>query len=191
MDLKTKLEELDPEQVIRLSTKGGSHFVYIGKVSDLDFNKLDDMALEWHEERIERARIRDGNLEKVIKEAEGRKPFADREVVNVDHGIFEDHVLIRVKGVEGWEEYNPNVKPLDEIPQTAVNNLVGAIYREASIELIESIRKLRSRNKLKRSIARDKIIEIESWLREDPLGQLGDPETVINRCYQLVRGRSK
>ena len=111
MDLKTKLEELDPEQVIRLSTKGGSHFVYIGKVSDLDFNKLDDMALEWHEERIERARRRDGNLKKVIKEAEGRKPFADREVVNVDHGIFEDHVLIRVKGIEGWEEYNPNVKP--------------------------------------------------------------------------------
>lgn len=191
MKLTEYLKTLSGTQIIRLSCKNGTNFLYIGKVEDLDLNYLEILRRGISLFRLEHSED-DKTIDKFKMWLD--VPLNERNVVESSPGLIEpDHLRIRIEGCEGWIEYEPDMPELtlDSISQTGANRLVGAVYVAAANDLKKYIQKARSKGKPKeeRNAAWGKVDYIKKFFRTDPYGQIKDPEAVIKQIERLARGR--
>lgn len=193
--LQQLISELNPDKVVRISTKNGSNFIYIGSVRDLDFARLELDVVNWHKRTIITA-VNSGRpkstLMKRINDYFDRKKLIDRIVLDLSPGILEpDHLRVRIEGCEGWLDYNPDIPPLETLHPEGAINLTEAIYKEAVDNLIAARRTAsRGRDKKTRTIAKAEMESIKDFFRNDPFGYVTDAETVIERCQQIALGRT-
>ena len=190
MTLEQFLTELPPDQKIRIGTKPGGGFIYIGKAgktldrglaNSMRRKMLKRMYLQMEEENPNYKRK---YLHNMIDRCINCEGIIRRDVMETYPALLDDSIVIIIPGTERLEEYEDKTTASPRnVNVHAVQSLAAAIYREVCCELIDGYRK---NNKTRQQ-------ELEDWIMEDPYGILDMPDGIINacRCRAKMRGKFK
>lgn len=190
MTLEQFLAELPDDQKIRIGTKPGGGFIFIGKVrktrgrglaNSMRRKMLKSMYARMEEEN---PKYRKTYFHNMIDRCISCERISGRDVLETYPALLDDSIVIIIPGTERLEEYEEKVKASPKcVNSHAVQSLAAAIYREVCCELIDGYRK---NNKTRQQ-------ELEDWIMEDPYGILDMPDGIINacRCRAKMRGKFK
>lgn len=168
-----------PEHKIRIRTKDGSNFIFIGMAGEVDFETLNK------ETKVRAtARLLDavynydpnhtGWFDKAVRDFKAWRPVEDRDVLEQYPGQLEYSTVIVITGGEGWIPYNPSLVPLkaEDVDENAAENLVTAIYKGIATELVHAYE----------VDSEDLIERAEREIRKNRYGILDQPEGIIRAC---------
>ena len=161
MTLKEKLAETSKSNLVRIGSRLGSGFIFVGKVGDCDLEILNDTYSPDVED-------------------EDFIPFQCREVTGVYPSIKNSSVeIIIIDGAESEFDWDDSVESTEVKSLEGVRALLGAVYKQAKDDLFHHYkREYEERDSYVRTI--QKINHLEAFFRNDPYGILPDPESIID-----------
>ena len=177
--MKLKELKIAPEHKIRIRTKDGSNFIYIGVAGQVDFETLNRETKMRCTARMMDAVLtydpdHQGGFDRAVKDFKAWKPVEEREVIEQYLGYLEYSTVIVITGGEGWIPYNPSLAPLkaEDVDENAAENLVTAIYKGIATELVHAY-----------EVGSEDLIERgEREIRKNRYGILESPEGIIRAC---------
>lgn len=190
MTLMQYVSTLPDDQKIRIGTKPGGGFIYIGKAgktlgrglaNSMRRKMLKRMYLQMEEENPNYKRK---YLHNMIDRCINCEGISRRDIVETYPALLDESIVIIIPGTERLEEYEEKVKASPKcVNSYAAQSLAAAIYREVCCELIDGYRK---NNKTRQQ-------ELEDWIMADPYGILDMPDGIIDacRCRAKMRGKFK
>lgn len=168
-----------PEHKIRIRTKDGSNFIFIGMAGEVDFETLNkETKVRTTAKLLDAVYNYDPNhtgwFDKAVRDFKAWRPVEDREVVDQYPGQLEYSTVIVITGGEGWIPYNPSLAPLkaEDVDENAAENLVTAIYKGIATELVHAYE----------VDSEDLIERAEREIRKNRYGILDQPEGIIRAC---------
>lgn len=185
--MKLKEMEIPQETVIRICTKNGPNFVYVGLAGEMDFETINrrirardtaNTMLAVCEYGDPKGKMHRGEFDKIISKFRDFTPVEDRDVVETYPGQFEaNSLVIKITGTEGWILYNPMLPPMKDVDREGAENLVAAIYKGLCAELITAYQ------------AEDTYLieRCEKEIRRDRYGLMDRPEGLIRECRKKAR----
>ena len=166
-----------PEHKIRIRTKDGSNFIFIGMAGEVDFETLNkETKVRATAKLLDAVYNYDPNhtgwFDKAVRDFKAWKPVEDREVVEQYPGQLEYSTVIVITGGEGWIPYNPSLAPLEKIDEQGAESLVTQIYKGICTELVHAY-----------EVGSEDLIErAEREIRKNRYGILDQPEGIIRAC---------
>ena len=168
-----------PEHKIRIRTKDGSNFIFIGMAGEVDFETLNkETKVRTTAKLLDAVYNYDPNhtgwFDKAVRDFKAWRPVEDRELVDQYPGQLEYSTVIVITGGEGWIPYNPSLAPLkaEDVDENAAENLVTAIYKGIATELVHAYE----------VDSEDLIERAEREIRKNRYGILDQPEGIIRTC---------
>ena len=168
-----------PEHKIRIRTKDGSNFIFIGMAGEVDFETLNkETKVRTTAKLLDAVYNYDPNhtgwFDKAVRDFKAWRQVEDREVVDQYPGQLEYSTVIVITGGEGWIPYNPSLAPLkaEDVDENAAENLVTAIYKGIATELVHAYE----------VDSEDLIERAEREIRKNRYGILNQPEGIIRAC---------
>lgn len=190
MTLEQFLAEIPDDQRIRIGTKPGGGFIFIGKAGKTRgrglANSMRRKMLKSMYSRMEEEnpKYRKTYFHNMIDRCINCEGIVTRDVLETYPALLDDSVVIIIPGTEKLEQYEEKEKASKKSVNTyAAQSLAAAIYREVCCELITEYRKNNRRRQQ----------ELEDWIMEDPYGILNMPDGIIDacRCRAKMRGKFK
>ena len=184
MKLEVFMKDLPASKMVRIGTKTGSKFFYIGTVKDCNMGHLNQVLRAKHILTMEKYMyaFRDPKqgqkLHDLVDDFIAYVPPKDRE---------EDHLVIIIEGNESGKEYVGTNKALNPemIDTDCAYRLVGEVYAGVREELTDAYKFIKNPKitQEQKDRTKDKIRRLEKVIRDDPYGAIGGYEDdIINFC---------